>query len=306
MTARRVRGIRALRVVGSVVVLFVALAIATANGVVGRVSVTGSPAAEPVPSGVATSSPSSPREQGLPIAAVTAADRTQLGVAVLDRFTGELAVGARGSETFLTASLSKIVIAVDIIDRRRHDGLAVSENDLELLRRALGPSDDGAMNVLWTRFDGPGAAARVSQRAGLTNTRAPRDHSQWGEMSTTAADLTQLWRYVLDDMPPEDAEFIIDAIAAAPPIARDGFDQRFGLLASEITGPGGPGAIAKQGWMCCFSGQYYLHSVGAVGPNHRFLVTVLARLPRSGWAAARTELTTIARAAVRDLGLAAH
>ncbi len=42
--------------------------------------------------------------------------------------------------------------------------------------------------------------------------------------------------------------------------------------------------------MCCFSGQYYLHSAGAVGPEKRFLVVLLTRQPRTkGWPAARAE-----------------
>lgn len=250
-----------------------------------------------------------PAERGPATLGVTAAERaaderSQLAVAVLDRATGELAVGARGNESFYAASLSKIVLAVDILDRRRYEGLTVTETDLDLIRRALGPSDDSAMNVLWTRFDGVGAAARVSPRAGLTGTTAPHDRSQWGEMTTTAADVTRLWGYVLEVMLPEDGAFIVDAMATAPPLARDGFDQRFGLLAPAITGPGGPGAVAKQGWMCCLGGQYYLHSAGVLGADRRFVVAVLARLPRDGgWEAARAEVTEIATAAARGLGL---
>ena len=55
--------------------------------------------------------------------------------------------------------------------------------------------------------------------------------------------------------------------------------------------------------MCCFSGQYYLHSAGAVGPEKRFLVVLLTRQPRTkGWPAARTEMTGIATQAVAALG----
>jgi hypothetical protein len=87
---------------------------------------------------------------------------------------------------------------------------------------------------------------------------------------------------------------------AAPPTAADGFPQTFGLLAPAVDGPGGPGAVAKQGWMCCFSGKYYMHSTGTVGPDHRFIVALLTRLPRApGWEAARQELTRIATAAVQ-------
>ncbi|HXV93304.1 MAG TPA: serine hydrolase [Pseudonocardia sp.] len=235
-------------------------------------------------------------------AQATAAGSTELAVAVLDRATGELTTGERGREPFYTASLSKVVVAVDVLDRRRSEGLSVSAEDLTLLQRALGPSDDEAMNVLWTRFDGVGAIGRVAARLGLYETTAPRDPSQWGEVSTSAADTVRLWEYVLGAMPAADRDFLVDAMEAAPAVARDGFDQAFGLLSRSVDGPGGPGAVAKQGWMCCFSRQYHLHSVGVVGPDERFLVALLSRLPRDpGWDTARTELDAVAAEVVRAL-----
>lgn len=228
---------------------------------------------------------------------------THLAVAVLDRATGELALGARGAEPFPAASLSKLVLAVDVLDRRRFEGLALSDVDVALIHAALGPSDDNAMNVLWTRFDGPGAAGRVSGRLALTRTTAPRDPSHWGEMTVSAADTARIWRYVLDEIPVVDRDLLIAAMDAAPESAADGFDQAFGLLAPAVDGPDGPRAVAKQGWMCCISGNSYLHSAGAVGSDQRLLVALLARMPqRVGWDAARSELTAIATATVQFLG----
>lgn len=242
-------------------------------------------------------------QAALEAAEAEAAGSTDLAAAVLDRDTGELAVGARGDEPFFTASLSKVVVAVDMLDRMRRDGLAVTQADLDLLERALGPSDDSAMNTLWVRFDGAGAPARVSPRLGLTETTAPDDPTQWGEMTVSAADLMRLFEHVLDRMPAADRNLIIGAMADAPAVARDGFDQAFGLLGPAVDGAEGPGAAAKQGWMCCFSGEYYLHSAGVVGADQRFVVALLTRIPRDdGWDAARAEVTSVATATVRALG----
>ncbi|GAA1320206.1 hypothetical protein GCM10009610_48250 [Pseudonocardia xinjiangensis] len=231
-----------------------------------------------------------------------AAGTTELAVAVLDRETGELALGARGAEPYYTASLSKVVVAVDILDRRRLEGLAVADPDIALLRRSLGPSDDGAMNTLWSRFDGVGAVGRVSSRLGLSGTAAPRDPSQWGEVSVPAADTVKIWQHILDEMPPADRDLLVSAMDAAPPQAADGFNQAYGLLAPAVDGPGAPGAVAKQGWMCCFSGKYYMHSTGAVGPDRRFVVALLTRVPRApGWEVSRQELTRIATAATQAM-----
>jgi Beta-lactamase enzyme family len=270
------------------------------------------PAAAPVtaadaapPIAPATPTPP-PVRRGLAQAAVDAAQAksarsTQLAVAVLDRTTGELAVGSRGHEPYYTASLAKLIVIVDVLDRRRSEGLKVTDGDLALFRRALALSDDSAMNALWERFDGAAAVTRVSKRLGLEATRAPRVVGQWGQVEVTAADYVKLWHYVLDQMPAADRDLLVTDMRAAEPIAKDGFDQAFGLLSPAVRGDGS-GAVAKQGWMCCFSGQYYLHSAGAVGADKRFVMAFLTRQPRgNGVPAIRSELTGIVTEAVDAL-----
>jgi hypothetical protein len=274
------------------------------------------PAAVPAPALVpaAVPSPASAQPQadpspalvtGLAAAAVQAASaaagvQTELAVAVLDRGTGESAASPTGTAPVLTASLSKVVVAVDILDRRRLEGLVVTDFHIDRLRRALGPSDDSAMNALWSGFDGAGAAGRVAARLGLQATSGPGDPSQWGEVEMSASDTVTLWAYILNDMPAADRDLVISAMTAAPGRAADGFDQAFGLLAPEIRAAG---TAAKQGWMCCFSGTYYLHSAGVVGPDQRFVVALLTRQPRGpGWEAARQEMDRIAAAALAPLG----
>lgn len=269
--------------------------------------VTSMPSPTPAPTSTPAPTTAPAPRTGLAAAAVAAAEKaaggsTQLAAAVLDRVTGERVTGGRGGQPYYTASLSKVVVAVDVLDRRRFEGLVVTEPDLDLFRRALGPSDDSAMNALWSRFDGAGAAGRVSSRVGLAATSNPRDPSQWGEMTVSAADTSRIWEYILDDMPAADRDLLLADLQAAPPRARDGFDQAYGLLSPDVDGGGGPGAVAKQGWMCCFSGIYYMHSAGVVGADQRFVVALLTRVPRSGgWEAARQELDRIAAAAVAPL-----
>jgi hypothetical protein len=95
-------------------------------------------------------------------------------------------VGRRraGHERFYTASLSKLIVIVDVLDRRRTQGLQVTRRS-EAIARALGPSDDSAMSALWEKFDGAGAPARVSAKLGLEGTTAPRRFGQWGEVEVT-------------------------------------------------------------------------------------------------------------------------
>ena len=264
------------------------------------------PSAAPGTEAAAPTPTPPPVRRGLAQAAVDAAQAksarsTQLAVAVLDRTTGELAVGSRGHEPFYTASLAKLIVIVDVLDRRRTEGLKVTDADLALFRRACALSDDSAMNVLWERFDGAASVTRLSKRLGLEATRAPRVVGQWGQVEITAADYVKLWHYILDEMPAADRDLLVTDLQAAQPIAKDGFDQAFGLLSPAVRGDGS-GAVAKQGWMCCFSGQYYLHSAGAVGADKRFVMAFLTRQPRgNGVPAIRSELTGIVTEAVGAL-----
>jgi hypothetical protein len=308
------RGRGASWVVTAIAVVLVAGATLLVGNTVRQAMAT--PSAAPVTAAEAAAPPSTPTavptpttppvRRGLAQAAVDAAQAkaagsTQLAVAVLDRTTGELAVGSRGHEAYYTASLAKLIVIVDVLDRRRSEGLKVTDDDLALFRRALALSDDSAMNVLWERFDGAGSVTRVSKRLGLEATRAPRVVGQWGQVEVTAADYVKLWHYVMDTMPAADRDLLMTDMRAAQPIAKDGFDQAFGLLSPGVRGDGS-GAVAKQGWMCCFSGQYYLHSAGAVGADRRFVMTFLTRQPRSkGVPAIRAELTGIVTEAVGAL-----
>ncbi len=270
----------------------------------GCIASTDSPAAaeggQPPPS-PARVNPAGP---SLAASSVAAADKVAasggwfLGAAVLDRDTGEVVAGVRGNEPDYAASLSKLLVVIDVLEQRRAGSVVLTESDLSVMRRALGPSDDGAMNGLWVRFDGLGAGGRMSRLLGLTATTPPRDPSKWAEMMTSAVDVLRMWRHVLSDIPDADRELVVSA-STGPPPATDGFDQEFGLFDDEVgAGP----AVAKQGWLCCFRGLYTLHSAGLPDPGARYVIALLSRQPRAGgWEGARERLSTAAVVAVRAL-----
>lgn len=245
--------------------------------------------------------PSGPMSGDYPFAALTAAQAAATGVGgldldvgILDLRTGVSAFSTSAPVPMFAASLAKVILIVDVVDRRREEGLPVGDTDLELMRRALGPSDDLAMNELWTRFDGQGAAPRVSTRLGLSGTAAPADPTYWGQMLITAADLTAVYRHVLT-MPNADRDLIIGALAAAPAVATDGFAQDFGLLGPRTVGI----AVAKQGWMCCGEDgrTAYLHSAGLVGDDGRFVVVLLSRQQlEQDWQLQKDRLSAVADA----------
>jgi beta-lactamase family protein len=221
--------------------------------------------------------------------------RTTIGAAVLDRATGELAVGRDAAEPLYSASLSKLIVVVDVLQRAR-TGLPVTDQDRDRIRLALGPSDDEAMNALWSRFDGLGAVSRVAAQLGLQDTRPPASPARWGETLVSARDIVRLYDHVLTEMPAEERDFVLTGLADAPDRAADGFDQSFGLA-------GMPSGAVKSGWMCCQRGRITLHSAGIIDHEaQRFVVALLSSQPSSfGYARSRDELTDAANAALDAL-----
>lgn len=223
-----------------------------------------------------------------------------LGVAVLDVNTGELAEGRDGGRHFMSASLCKLILAVDVLDRHRAEGRRVDPADLDLITRALSDSDDNAMNALWGRYDGAGAVARVAARLGLTASLPPESSNLWGDALVTAADMVTLHRYVLRDMAPQDGAVIVNALSAVNAVATDGFAQHFGLLHQGAS----PRRYAKQAWVPYAPAGYLLHSSGVAydgRTGHTYAVALLSIQPYSTDGDARNRLSAIASAALAVL-----
>jgi hypothetical protein len=243
----------------------------------------------------------------VPMAAVVeAAEQTMppsmtLGVAALNLRSGELVTGRDGQRQFYSASLAKLMVVVDMYDRRRLERRGIADRDLPLVARALSASDDGAMNALWGRYDGPGAIGRVAARLGLGATKAPGDVNQWGETLVTAGDLVKVYQHILTGMPPEDRAVIVDALAATAPTAADGFNQFFGLL-----GQGASDRVyAKQGWVSYQPARLYLHSAGVVHDVETgidYAIALLSIQPSGDKRAAMDRLSTVAAAAMKTIG----
>lgn len=238
--------------------------------------------------------PQAPPDPGTPAVApeyadamVTAAkeaatSKMTLGTAVLDVATGDLA--EEGEDEFYSASLSKLMLIVDVLDR----DVALSDVDRALIGRALSLSDDEAMDSLWVKYNGPAAITRVATELKLPGIHTPDDPSQWGETEVSPAGFALLYQHILTEMSPDDRDVIVSGLSAAQPTAADGFDQFFGLL-------GQPGQIyAKQGWMY-YGSRLYLHSAGVVHAEDRDYVVVLMSVQPVS-AAAPGAVTSVASA----------
>lgn len=211
-----------------------------------------------------------------------------VGMAVLDLGTGELAVD--GTSQFYSASLSKLMLVVDMLDR----DVPLSDSVRQLITRALSMSDDNAMNALWVKFDGYNAMTRVAQSLGMVDTQTTADRSQWGEVKVSPAGFARLYQHIVNEMSQEDREIIVAALSAAPPTAADGFNQFYGLLGGALK------AFAKQGWMY-YGGRLYLHSTGVVSDGQNQFAVILMSLQPSSTSQAQGTLSSIAEAMLRGM-----
>lgn len=196
--------------------------------------------------------------------------------------------GAAASRPFPTASMVKLFMAEDILHRARTGQLTLRPDDRTLLREMIARSDDPAASTLWVRYDGARMVRDVVRRYDLPGTAPPPVPGQWGQTVTTAGDLGRFLSLLPAIAHPDDAAALLGWMAAATPIAADGFDQTFGLF-------GVPGRVGvKQGWMCCVDGNRHVHSVGVVRGT---VVVLLSEVDADiGYDAARTALSAAAAA----------
>lgn len=254
---------------------------------------TPAPASTPAPT--TTPAPPPSRAQAAVDATASAARERRgvtLGVAVLDRTTGQTVANAAGGAPLRAASVAKLFTIVDILTRREAGQVQTTPADEQRFRRALSLSDDEAMNALWSTYGGPEGILRVSAALGLSQTSPPDESGQWGQVETSARDVAALYAFVTTRLAPADRDLVLQALAAAPATAADGFDQGFGLLDPSRRGS----AVAKQGWLCCIGSSIDLHSAGFPDADGRYVVVLLSNQPR-GYEAARTLLDDAASAA---------
>ncbi len=206
-----------------------------------------------------------------------------------DARAARLAVRTAGNgpvtqRAFPSASLVKLFLAEDLLQRDRAGSIRLSARDLALMTDMIRASDDPAASELWVRFDGAQAVRAVAERYDLSGTEPPRRAGQWGETSTTAQDVARFLALLPVVAHPEDAATLLGWMQATTATGADGFDQRFGFFGTLTGAP-----AVKQGWMCCVAGHRHLHSVAVRGGQ---VLVALSEVPRSvGYDRARAWLT---------------
>jgi hypothetical protein len=209
------------------------------------------------------------------------------GIAVFDRQTGQFVHQTDADRQFRSASVVKLLIALDFFAERGPD-YDVPDADRARLQVMLRSSDDDAASYYWEHRGGAEIVDRMVKRLGLTRTAGPPPSHPgfWGYVAITAADTVRIYRHLLEEAPQPVSEFVMGQLHQATRHGTDGFDQYFGI-ASVFE----PGFAIKQGWSGFHGSSGYgsdrakpesvvdlvndaLHTTGTVGPDDRTIVAV--------------------------------
>ncbi|RGA02154.1 hypothetical protein DI270_025840 [Microbispora triticiradicis] len=164
------------------------------------------------------------------------------GYSMVDLATGRTVAQHLAHHRFRSASVVKILIATDYLERHRG---AIPARDRALLTPMLRGSDDDAATALWRRGGQGEIVRRMARRIGLSETSPPPAAKPgfWGYTAISAADIALVYRYLLKRAEPRVRDFVLGNLRQAWRCASDGFDQYFGIPRAVPR----PWAI-KQGW----------------------------------------------------------
>jgi hypothetical protein len=260
------------------------------------------PTGPPVPSAaplVASQEASvSPSVPPTPAQAVALPSGVTAGVAVYDRQAAAFTVQHNVEQRFRSASLVKLLIAIDYLWSRE----TVAAAELQKLDIMLSRSDDNAASHFYNLGGRTAIIARMNQRLGITVVPPTAPRTGWGSTEVSASHLLRVYRYLLDEAPLRVGQYIVGRLRQGTftTCGTDGYDQSFGIPSAF---PGVPWA-AKQGWYEFAAGPKSctsavpaalevvpaaapvdwtgeaLHSTGIVGPNDRSIVVILTVHPR--------------------------
>ncbi|AHH16513.1 hypothetical protein NONO_c17120 [Nocardia nova SH22a] len=199
---------------------------------------------------------------------------SEVGIDVVDTASGATLAGLDTDQQFYTASVVKLLIALDTM---RSAGWQPDSETTATLSTMLSASDDDIADALWDDDGGPQIVSRMAATIGLPDTTPPDDPEQWGETRTTPADVVRIYDYITTDVPSPARDIVLTALGGTTEIAADGTDQYFGIP----DGLPGTGWDVKQGWMT-LDDSTTIDTTGLVSAgaqSGRYVVVVLTTQP---------------------------
>jgi hypothetical protein len=192
-------------------------------------------------------------------------DGAESGVVVFDRVADEALHSDGADSQFRSASLVKLLIGLDLVQR----DIVTPKSPSPQVSLMLADSDDQIASELWISGGGPQIVTRVADAVGLSDTEPPANPGRWGDTLLSADDVVRVYQHILA-LPPAERALLLDPLRHASRTAADGTDQHFGIPSAL---PGEPWAI-KQGW-AAGRGGVDAHTSGLVGDEDRYIVVVL-------------------------------
>jgi hypothetical protein len=197
-----------------------------------------------------------------------------VGVVLRDRQTGAVWENAHAHTHIYMASTSKLAMAVTLLMQNQAGVIHLSPVDMSVMHHMLHVSSDTAADTLWFKFGAPFYTSYFP-RIGLATARyvaAPGiTPPYWGEMLCSAADLSRVITYVLDDMPAPLRDYLVTTLSHVAT------DQHFGVWgAGSANHPGN-----KDGWSVEQPG-WIINSVGFAGPGQRYTLAMMNSLNGHG------------------------
>ncbi|SMD22786.1 serine hydrolase [Kibdelosporangium aridum] len=217
-----------------------------------------------------------------------------LGIAVVDLEACTVELSWKADQAQPTASVVKLLIALDLIDR---SGVP-SGSEATAVQDMLAASDDRVASRLWQQHGGPEIVRRQARKLGLAHTSPATDAGQWGSTRMSPTDVITVYRHITAGLSEEERDFLTEAMESAPRSAADGFDQHFGIPRAF---PDADWAM-KQGWGRS-DRRRVLNTTGLVRIASRtFAVAVMGSWNETiDWPTATSALTAATGAVKRSL-----
>ncbi|MDQ6657595.1 MAG: hypothetical protein M3Z00_05110 [Actinomycetota bacterium] len=192
-----------------------------------------------------------------------------VGIVVVNRDAPICTASYDGTETFPTASVVKLLIAIDVLQTKRD-----SPKTAETVQHMLSVSDDQIASDYWVHYGEGEIITSMKRQINLPSLSPPDSPSTWGSTRIDAFDVARIWRYILEVAPADVRNPILAGTAAATEIGFGGFRQYFGI-------PDGlPGSTwwIKQGWGTS-RGRRIINTTGLIGKNKDSILVMLTSHP---------------------------
>lgn len=199
---------------------------------------------------------------------VSAGDRADVSVAVLDVDSGESA--GYGDGSFDTASIVKVDILATLLLRAQDAGRHLTQAEKSYATAMIENSDNASASALWRIIGKANGLGAANERFGLTETEGG-DDMLWGLTQTTAADQLTLLEQVFGD----DSELSGPSQSYLQGLmGQIAVDQHWGVSAAA---DGSEWAL-KNGWLArSATGLWDINSIGCVTVDgHDYLVAALS------------------------------